>query len=312
MNTSLNLKPLPKVLLTVMLLQTSQLYAVTFIETGTHVDWFTIEKQDTYCTAHHKKKAKDSYVWIGECNKEGFPYGRGYIIDNGYSYNLYAINTGEPVKLSSEIPKDMLTNTAWIQRSTYLRDFYKVLFTTKDNGNSPNTSKIWLAGSDFLAKYPHTDSNDRLRIENLMKDAEVQSYQTALKNAKNSNYQTDIKNFLTTWSSQIDPADKSFLQNRIRNLEAQAKQRAEEQKRQAIAEQQRKEDLRKNGCSYLYAGYVGKYKRSGWLATADSYVVRYVNSSRNSVTIEGTSSGNTLKYGQYVEMPCYQLLEGSS
>lgn len=62
-------------------------------------------------------------------------------------------------------------------------------------------------------------------------------------------------------------------------------------------------------CNRYYPGYVGRLKRSGWLMTSDNFIVRYVNPKQHSVTIEGTSGGNSLSRGAIIEYDCSTLSE---
>jgi hypothetical protein len=62
-------------------------------------------------------------------------------------------------------------------------------------------------------------------------------------------------------------------------------------------------------CNRYYPGYVGRLKRRGWLMTSDNFIVRYVNPKHHSVTIEGTSGGNSLSRGAIVEYDCSTLNE---
>lgn len=66
-------------------------------------------------------------------------------------------------------------------------------------------------------------------------------------------------------------------------------------------------ELSKNPCKAYYPGKTGRIK--AWRTTTDKYIVRYVNPSHNSVTIEGlSSSGYSIGYGETREFSCTQLL----
>lgn len=97
------------------------------------------------------------------------------------------------------------------------------------------------------------------------------------------------------WSLKILKVEKGEELEKAERAEAEA--RAEEWRRQNP----------EATCSRYYQGYVGRYKRTGALATSDSFIVRYVNPSRGKVTIEGTSGGNSLSLGQHMEISCYEL-----
>lgn len=70
---------------------------------------------------------------------------------------------------------------------------------------------------------------------------------------------------------------------------------------------QREQKADEEACPLYYPGKVGKIKGDAPFATADAFVVRYVNKDRLRVTIEGTSGGNSLKLGEVLEFSCGTL-----
>ena len=79
----------------------------------------------------------------------------------------------------------------------------------------------------------------------------------------------------------------------------------EKQKRIEEARKAREENERyAHACDNYYPGRVGKVKGDGIFATDDGFIVRYVNKERKMVTIEGTTGGNSFKYGATEEFSC--------
>ena len=72
------------------------------------------------------------------------------------------------------------------------------------------------------------------------------------------------------------------------------------------AEESRKYE---HACENYYPGKVGRIKTQTFLATKDGFIVRYINKQRKVVTIEGTTGGNSLQYGEMRELPCGTLLQ---
>ena len=181
-----------------------------------------------------------------------------------------------------------------------------------------------LLANDFKPTVKFIYSDERLIFQSISELIDPQSVvqSTEYNLAKNSIPQ--IKAFISKYpESSLVPEAK----NRILQIEAQQLKQAEDAriaqealeakrlKNEAIRKKRAEEKARRDAydyehaCERYYVGYVGQLKGTGWFATNDSFVIRYTNFDRKSVTIEGTESGNSLEYGKHVELSCFDLLQ---
>lgn len=291
---------------------TTSAHAITFTDSSQTNNWTVIQTQATYCVAEHKQKEPNSHVWVGEC-QANIPHGRGYLIQRG---SRHPVVSRQGATVPHHALHDFENNLALQQQADYLADFYSVLFVNQNIAYAPQQSAMYKAGSEFLQKHPNAPQTDRTKIEALIESVEKKSYQSALERVSGDVASSrDIAHFLTTWGDRVSNVEKAEWQKKQVQKEKEEKAEAIRQEKlrqeQLVAEERRRADLQKNACTYLYPGYVGRYDSGTWLSTPDAYVVRYVNADRKTVTIEGTSGGNSLAYGQYLELSCFQLMEKS-
>ena len=111
----------------------------------------------------------------------------------------------------------------------------------------------------------------------------------------------DAERVAATKRAEQEAIDRPMREAREARASQERQMRAEQEARAAKVRETR-------GCKDFYPGRVGNIKGDSLFATSDQYIIRYVNSERRRVTIEGTSGGNTMNRGEIREMSCADLL----
>ncbi|AGX86191.1 hypothetical protein [Candidatus Symbiobacter mobilis] len=120
-------------------------------------------------------------------------------------------------------------------------------------------------------------------------------------------YDNNLKSTLGVWKGDFFIEQGLFVDGTF-TLRCTTKPICERQKQ--LEDQRKSREVRERyerACDNYYPGRVGRIKGDGWLATEDGFIVRYVNKDRKMVTIEGTSGGNSLKFGETREFSCSTL-----
>jgi hypothetical protein len=286
--------------------------AIEFVNNTVDANWTKMEEIGSGCVAFRGADYPE-YVWVGQCSG-ALPHGKGFSIKRG-SVVSAAMNQGREYR--SGFPPEPEDQAMYFERASYIGAYATVFYAQDDTTRivGPAESTVLTAADRFLGQFSsRATAEDLAKIKRLRSESEAALMETGYQIASHSNSPATIQEYLTKWDKRISSERQKLLTQRKVGIEKQQAEAAEARARQerlaAIEREKVRERMRKTACSLFYPGYVGRYKGDGLFATSDSFVVRYVNPSASTVTIEGTDSGNTLKYGQYVEISCFYLWEG--
>ncbi|MDO9234646.1 MAG: hypothetical protein Q7U28_01260 [Aquabacterium sp.] len=284
-------------------------FGIEFISPAASQRWVRVEDVATGCMASEGNGLKVK-LWVGDCQGV-LPHGIGFIIDQGQLYSG-GMNQGREYRRAAA--SETASIEAYRARAAYLASYTAVLFAPKQTDQAPGTSALSLRAANYLKAYPDAPEAERANVSAALQNNEDSLCDAGYTSAAAATEVYLITQYLQKWGGLLDAGRKKNLTDRVARLDAQAQVSRERAHVADLAAQAEREQLRqrmsKTACSLFYPGYVGKYKGNGWLATADAFVVRYLNAPAKRVTIEGTDSGNSLKYGQYRELSCFELWEG--
>lgn len=284
-------------------------FGIEFISPTASQRWVRVEDVATGCMASEGEGLRGK-LWVGDCQGV-LPHGIGFIIDQGQLYSG-GMNQGREYRRAGAT--ETANIEAYLPRASYFYSYTAVLFAPRQTDQAPGASVVSQRAAHFLKTYPAAPEADRVAVSQALQANEDTQRDAGYASAAASSEVYVITQYLQKWGGLLDAGRKKTLTDRVARLEAQAQASRERARVADQAAQAEREQLRqrmaKTACSLFYPGYVGKYKGNGWLATADAFVVRYLNAPAKQVTIEGTDSGNTLKYGQYRELSCFELWEG--
>ena len=302
--------------------------AITFV-TEPAITWNLVEPVTNGCVTQ-LKDAVHNHIYVGACNQVSQPHGRGILFKDALQY---AVKANEGKIFSQELLNKVTPQTVrqgdsvvtglepFTSKADYIFKFNRVfLLPLTSNINIPTLSDSpkWVAAEQFLNAYPTSTNGDVIRPQ--MVQAQEAAFNKGWSFVKNTRDSSQAQTLLSIWQTRLNAEQLQEVRVALAEYakEEQAK-RDERARREADLARQRdeQEQIRladrakraKFACNQFYPGYVGQYKGTGFLATHDAYVVRYVNKGMESVTIEGTASGNSLKWGSVLELACVDLLD---
>lgn len=303
-------------------------HAITFV-TEPIVVWNMIEAVPNGCVTQLKDQVHN-HIYVGACNHASQPHGRGILFKDAQKY---AVKANEGKMFSQELLNKAGNQTGnqpevalielepFINKAEYVFKFNRVFLLPLNSSTSIPTlrdSPKWVAADEFLVAYPNALSAERDSVRLQMAQAQEAAFGKGWNFVQNARVSGQAQNLLTIWQNKasVEQLQEVRLALTVYAKEEQTR-RDEQARRDADQARQRDEQERvrladrakraKFACNQFYPGYVGQYKGTGFLATYDAFVVRYVNKGMESVTIEGTASGNSLKWGSVVEMACVDL-----
>jgi len=285
-------------------------FSLELVDNSINKDWTVIDIIVNGCSAYEGKNRYNT-LWVGDCS-DGLPHGKGFIIAQGKLF-LGGMNRGREYRRIAPIETPDVQQ--YFNKANYLADFTGVIYSEKENKIGQKQSILTKRAMYFLSTYQDAPFADRKLIEKISSDDELRILNQDYISMLDTNVSSDIRNYINQWADLLPNQKKRELFARADMLDASEKKRTESAaaaaRQVALEKQNLREKMRVSACNIFYPGYVGKYKSTGWLATADQFIVRYVTAAAKSVTIEGVESGNSLKYGQHVELSCFNLWERS-
>jgi hypothetical protein len=311
------LKTLPAICTVVLAALALPSQAITFTEPES-APWVWVQDVPEGCVARLETHNK---IYVGACLNR-VPHGRGlYFADQ----KLLAAraNNGKVYKTTAYTVSDTDLDI-YAQKADYLAAFHAI-FLLADNFqytlSGPKDSAVYQAVTRFVTQYNDVAQNDDMtQARQKQETAQLNGFARAYTTVNNQRESGLAARMLQEWQGHLTPAQTAQVQALQTTFAKQEQMERDRRAQEAAAyatrlaqdEQQRlayRQSRIKTACNGFYPGYVARYNRGGLLGTADKYVVRYLNAGRSTVTIEGTDSGNSLAYGQVVELSCIDLLE---
>jgi hypothetical protein len=287
-------------------------FPIEFVNNAADASWTKVEDVNSGCVSFHGRD-KNDYLWVGPC-AAAIPHGKGYTVKQGV-LTTSAMNQGREYR--NGFPAEAEDRDRYFPKAAYLGAYTTVIYArdAADRVVGPAESAVILSADRFLRDYSATATQDDLStVTQIRARSQKALLDGGYAIAAIANSPSVIEDYLQKWGGQIPKERARELTQRKtaleQQMEANARARAKQEQLAAAQREQERARMRKTACSLFYPGYVGKYEGNGFLATADRFVVRYVNPSASTVTIEGMHSGNTLTYGQHVELSCFSLWEG--
>lgn len=285
------------------------------------VAWTWLEDVDSGCKARLAQQVHNQ-IYVGTC-KGRVPHGRGIYFENNKSLAV-RVNDGkiyktDPISADADVAR-------FSDAAKYIAAFHSLFLLTHDFESTlpnPNGSAVYRAAESYLRTYGSSAPADELAEARRQQDsARLAAFDHALATLTRQGSSQWVSDLQRSWQGQLSSDQEATLRSLEQRFakaeqlerEHQARIEADNARRSAaaaLAHQQWRDSQMKTACNRFYPGYVARYNRGGLLGTADAYVVRYLNAGRQSVTIEGSASGNSLSYGQIVELSCIDLLERS-
>ncbi|RFO97708.1 hypothetical protein DIC66_07595 [Rhodoferax lacus] len=291
--------------------------AITFSEPAS-VGWTWMEDVESGCVA---KLEAHNKIYVGNCANR-IPHGRGVYFENTKLLSA-RLNNGKLYKTEPYQPNDP-DLARFLDKAQYIASFHSIFLVGDEFQNllpGPQDSAVYKLATRFIGQYQTTAQNDDLAQARLKQESAKQNgFARAYATVSNQQESALAARMLQDWQGQLTAEQAEQVKTLRSNFERQeqlardkrAREDAEYAKRRAQEEEQRlayRQSRIKTACNGFYPGYVARYNRGGFLGTPDRYVVRYLNAARSAVTIEGTDSGNSLAYGQMLELSCIDLLE---
>lgn len=281
--------------------------AIQFVDMTIDDAWQCTTLETSYCKCHKGDELSPTDVWVGLCQND-LPHGKGYLIERQYAL-LRLANKGRIINTQGAVDSSGLESIT--QHKVFWHDYVAVINAPHEREKGPNQTALSQKIKHFLSS--HGNAPDRFKQK--VRELEIEDRQRQI----NSGYQASLKSnstqyverYLDWWQPQLSQEQIATLNNRIDLLVRQSEEKNARAERLSQAEQQRREHMRLHACELFYPGYVGKYQTRGLLGSSTSdYVVRYVNSQQSRVTIEGRG-GLALKFGEMLELSCFDLWERS-
>lgn len=285
------------------------------------VAWTWLEDLDYGCKARLGQQIHNR-IFVGTC-KGRVPHGRGILFENNKS-SAVRVNEGkiyktDPINKESDVEQ-------FVPAANYIAAFNSLFLLNHDFKSplpNPNGSAVYRAAEIYLRTYGESAPGEELTQARRQQElARLAAFEHALATLNYRRSSPEVTDMQSRWQGHLNSSQEFTLKSlqqtfakaeqlerdRQAEIEADNAQRAAAS---ALARQKWRDSRMKTSCNDFYPGYVARYNRGGLFDTADSYVVRYLNADRKSVTIEGRASGNSLSYGQIVELSCIDLLERS-
>lgn len=284
--------------------------AIEFEDRTTDNSWAVVDTLANGCVASDPSARPTKRQWVGDC-ADGRPHGRGYLIAEGL-LQFAAANQGRIYRTDHAAKHNELPQ--YVERANTLASFQGVVFAPRQQNQPPNSSVLAQRAKAYLDQFGHAPAEDRATVTALWRDDEARLMREAIAEAMQTPHSSRVASALEAWGSTMPPDTRQTLIKREAALKEQyrvaAEKASQQRQREAQAREAERDRKRQTACQDYYPGAVGRYQGTGFMALTHSYVVRYVNAGRGTVTIEMTDK-SLGSYGEIQEFSCFHLWERS-